>query len=127
MTCRFSPVLLCLVLLNSALTLSAEQNEKTASLTIVVMDPGGAVIPNALVALSRLPKFPPLKLEADKDGTVKAKLMPGEYDLLVTAQSFASSKKQVQVNQSENKKITVILRVASGGGVEVGPASAPPR
>jgi hypothetical protein len=130
MSRRFSSVLLCLVLLNSALMLSAGQNEKTASLTIVVMDTGDAVIPNALVTLLRLPKFPPVKLEADNDGTVTAKLVPGQYELSVTFPGFQSSTRHVQVNKSEHKKMTIILHVGGcppGPCVEVGPASSPPR
>jgi hypothetical protein len=122
-----SLVFICVVMLSSALMHAAGKNDETSSLTIVVMDPGNAVISKAQVSLSRLPKYSPVKLEADNDGTVTVKLAPGEYDLLVTARSFASSKKHVQVNQSEHKKITIILQVARGGGVEVLPASPSPR
>src|SRR6266542_3880453 len=86
-----SIVSLALIMMSLAPLTSAVQ-EPTGGIEGTVTDPNGAVIPNAVVAIRNIATNDTRTGRTGDDGHFKVvALVPGTYEVKVTAQSFKSS------------------------------------
>jgi Zn-dependent M28 family amino/carboxypeptidase len=104
-----SSTLLAFVLITICPLLSAQEAKSTASVTIVVMDPTGAVIPHAQIKLSPGPTTAS-KLETGDDGRLTRDLRPGSYELSVASPHFLTQTEHLQVQDAGQQTAFVKLR-----------------
>ena len=111
-----SPNLLLRFLLAGLITLSSLAfAQDTATLTGTVRDHTGAVIPGANVALRNVANGTVRELKTNSDGEyVGAAMLPGEYDLTVTASGFRTYQaKGVTLRVAQNARIDVTMQVGN--------------
>ena len=111
MKIKSSTLLTAFVLIAICALLSAQETKSTASITIVVTDPSGAVVPHAQIKLSPSPTTAPLNLETGADGELLVDLTPGSYDLSVTLAGFKRWNQHIQVPDTAPQTISVVLKV----------------
>ncbi len=106
--------LLALLLIQISAFLSAQQTAGVASVTIVVTDPAGAVIPHAQINLSSDPTSAS-KLETGDDGTLQVPLAPGNYYLSLDLPRFKHFSKNFQVGNASNQTVDAHLQLDGVG------------
>ncbi len=110
-----------------------EERKLQADLGVTVVDPQGAVLPNASITLNRSSDKPGGKPQAkgvtDETGRVEfPSLAPGEYAITVEAKYFLTerqSKLQLSAGKSSNLVITMKIDPKATTTVEVGMVEAP--
>lgn len=101
-------ILLC------ASVLHAQSGAKTR-LSVIVMDPSGAMIPQAGIQITRPSDTAEPIMEADKDGQLLVDATPGDYSLFVSSPGFVTSDQQIEV-RGTSQSLTVTLKI--GGCTE---------
>ena len=110
---EFSRRLLChVLLLIVAITFSCRANAQTASIHGTVVDPTGAVIPHAHIALSGGDRV--LQQDSSADGHyIFRSLAAGNYSLTVTADGFAQLKvTDIALQDGQAKDLKLALTIA---------------
>ncbi|HET9319359.1 MAG TPA: carboxypeptidase-like regulatory domain-containing protein, partial [Bryobacteraceae bacterium] len=89
--------------------------QDTATLTGTVRDNSGAVIPGAVVAVKQMATGTVRQLATNSAGEyVAAALVPGQYDLTITASGFRTYQAQaVTLRVAQNARIDVTLQVGA--------------
>ena len=127
MKIKLSTFLLALLLIGISIFLSAQQTAGVASVTIVVTDPTGAVIPHAQINLSPDPKSAS-NLETSDNGTLQVPLAPGNYYLSLDVPRFKHYSKNFQVDNASNQSVDAHLQPDGvGTAVYVGGPNFPVR
>jgi hypothetical protein len=89
------------------------KNEKEAvPVTIIVADARGGPIRYAQIKLAPQPATIHKNPETDKTGEVSLNVIPGKYDLFVTATDFAPWAQNILVQASAGQTVMVTLQVA---------------
>jgi len=101
--------LIAFVLIAVCPLLSTQEAKSAASVTIVVTDPTGAVIPHAKIKLSSGPATAS-KLETGDDGRLTPDLRPGSYEISVASSHFLTQTEHLQVQDTGNQTVFVRLR-----------------
>lgn len=84
----------------------------TGSLSGIVTDPSGAVIPGAMIVL-RNPNIRPIVVATDKTGAYEIKgLQPGRYTVNVTSKGFSALTRDVDIAAGETPKVILVLAIA---------------
>jgi Zn-dependent M28 family amino/carboxypeptidase len=122
MKIKVSNFLLALVLIPICPLLTAQQSTGTASVTIVVTDQEGAVVPRARIKLSPPPSTIPKDFETGDDGKFSFAMAPGNYALSVTSPGFRAWTKNIQLQDATSLSVEVVLMVSQIGGMIVYPA-----
>jgi hypothetical protein len=110
--------------------LAAQEIKKSATVTLEVVDEGGAPIPKAQAEFVSVERASAKSFVADDMGKVQVALEQGSYDVIVSSQAFETRNQRVNVNGDASQKFTVILRVRSCPTTEpcpVFPDSSAPR
>jgi Zn-dependent M28 family amino/carboxypeptidase len=127
MKIKLSTFLLALLLIGISIFLSAQQTAGVASVTIVVTDPTGAVIPHAQINLSPDPKSA-RNLETSDNGTLQVPLAPGNYYLSLDVPRFKHYGKNFHVGNASNQSVDAHLQPDGvGTAVYVGGPNVPVR
>jgi Fe(3+) dicitrate transport protein len=93
-------------------TSPAAAQVRTASLTGQVVDPTGAVIPQASIAIRRSATGFERRIEVDSQGAFSiSELAPGDYELTATSAGFAVAVQRVSLRPGETGRLPVQLRV----------------
>ncbi len=120
MICRFSTMLkrfpkILLVLLITSISISSRAQTVDTAITGIVTDSSGAVIPGATVAVTSVTTGTKKEARTSSGGDyILNYLIPGSYDVTVTANGFGASTENgilLQVNQTA--RVNVSLRVGS--------------
>jgi Zn-dependent M28 family amino/carboxypeptidase len=119
MKIKSSTLLLAFLLVAISSLLSAQQTKSTVSVTILVKDESGALVPHALIKLSPLPKTVVQNFETAADGELLVDLTPGNYDLAVSLTGFKRWTQTVEVQGTPNQTIEVVLMVGRDHHIEV--------
>src|SRR5919112_706133 len=125
---KFKVVFLAALLF--ALSATAFAQLETGQITGRVTDPNGAVVPGAAVNVKSVETGAVRNVTADEEGVYSVtNLLPGLYDVSVTAQNFAKSTQRVQVTVGARASLDTQLSVTAisgetvdvvaGSGVEV--------
>jgi hypothetical protein len=80
--------------LTFCLALLAQEAVKTASIELMVKDPGGAVIPHAYVRVVPSPNIG--YLATDSEGKLSLALSPGSYELSVAFPGFSTVRNRIE-------------------------------
>jgi len=113
MSMKFSRVLAALTLLSLLATTVFAQSFR-GSISGVVSDKDGAVIPNASVTLVNKSTGVKRSVTADKDGEyVVAELPAGEYDITAKSQGFAIASYKAQVVVGKTTAVDITLKVGA--------------
>ena len=115
MKIKSSALLFALLLTAICPFLSAQEAKGTSSVTVVVTDATGAVIPHAKIKLSPMPATASEDLTTD-NGKLTLNMAQGSYDLSVTSQGFTPWSRLFEV-QGKTLKIIAALSVDHGSGV----------
>ncbi|MBV9923611.1 MAG: carboxypeptidase regulatory-like domain-containing protein [Acidobacteria bacterium] len=126
---KFKVVFLA-ALLVVAFSATAFAQLETGQITGRITDPNGAVVPGAAVAVKSVETGAERTATADEEGVYSVtNLLPGLYDVSVTAQNFAKSTQRVQVTVGARASLDTQLSVTAiqgetvdvvaGSGVEV--------
>jgi Zn-dependent M28 family amino/carboxypeptidase len=127
MKIKLSTFLLALLLIGISIFLSAQQTAGVASVTIIVTDPTGAVIPHAQINLSPDPKSAS-NLETSDNGTLQVPLAPGNYYLSLDVPRFKHYGKNFHVGNASNQSVDAHLQPDGvGTAVYVGGPNVPVR
>jgi hypothetical protein len=122
-------------LVTGHLPLSAQKMKDTVSLTIVVIDPSGSVIPDAQIKLSPAPLISPKNPETNEGGALSLDVVPGRYNLYVSSPNFVPWAKHIEVDPAPIHTVRVVLQLAettsivqncSGPPIETNSAPQPP-
>ena len=81
-----------------------------------VVDPNGAPIPGAQIALNESNGHLNLSTRTDRDGMFSFRLTTGNYSIVVIAEGFAGTSRAVNVRQNSAPDIEVVLPVATVDG-----------
>jgi hypothetical protein len=83
-------------------SISAQQVNSRAPITVVVTDPTGASIPHADVKIVSAPSIglATQELNTNEAGTLAVELQQGEYDIVVHALSFRTASRHIIVQNS---------------------------
>jgi hypothetical protein len=92
----------------------------SASVTITVTDATGAAVPFAQIGFCPVAEFSRPRDEADESGKLRFKLVPGDYDLVVTSPGFRRWTQRIELKEKENQVVNAILQV---GGCLPGPCT----
>ena len=106
---------LAFVLLLVSVTTSSYAQATTATLTIVLEDPGGALVPNADVVLSNADQGTKRSGTTNSEGTLVFVLIPpGTYSLTITATGFAPREvKPIVLNVNDQRELRVPLTLGT--------------
>src|SRR5438874_5411223 len=89
---------------------------ETGSISGVVSDPSGAIVPGAKVTVTSVGKQTVRTVNADSRGAyVISNLEPGAYDVAVEQQGFTSFKRRVNVTVGSRNTIDAQLTVGTAG------------
>ncbi|MGB8010130.1 MAG: M28 family peptidase [Terriglobales bacterium] len=125
MKIKSSTLLLVATLIAICPLLLAQQTKSTASVTIVVTDPTGAVIPHAQIKLSPEPTAAST-WETGGDGRLSVDLPPGSYQLSASSPHFLTETKHLKVQEGDDQPVFVKLRWDGVGTVvEMGHPNGP--
>jgi hypothetical protein len=100
------------LVLTGPLPLAAGDTKQAVPVTIIVIDSAGAPIPFAQIMLAPRPATTPKHPETSETGKISLQVIPGKYDLFVTAADFAPWAKNIQVEANGSQTVTVILQIA---------------
>jgi len=90
------------------------------SVTGVVTDPTGAVVPDATVKVTNLATGAVRVVETNSRGEYSiTQLLPAQYSLSITAQGFASTKRNVSVTVGSQNSANIKLAIAGGTTVVI--------
>ena len=104
------------------LTTAALAQVPSAIITGTVVDPSGAVVPQARVTATQLDTSWTITRESASDGTFRlAGLEPGNYRLEVKVQGFAPDSRQIQleVRQAVEIKVSLVLAATDNDFLEI--------
>ena len=88
--------------------------QQTGSLTVRVVDPGGAIVANATVKLSNLETGEKRNLTTDDEGTVRvSNLRPGTYTVEITAPGFKTMTASAVVGPARTEELRLTLEVGA--------------
>jgi hypothetical protein len=113
MSLRLARLATALILALCPVLQSAAQESDVASVSITVMDQTGAVIPNAVIALDKLPSPYKRKMLTNANGEIDLHLGFGTYDIGVSSQGFKSATKRMEITSAISQDIQVVLQVGS--------------
>ena len=83
--------------------------QPTVPVTVVVKEPTGLFVPQAVVAFSGSTNISGTKLETDAQGKATAELLPGDYQLIVLAAGFEPTRESVSLASAMD--IPVMLKL----------------
>jgi len=84
---------------------SAAQS-RTATLSGIVSDPGGAVIPGAQIAATPIPSSgQPIRSASESDGRFSLTLRPGRYRVTISHDSFAWPSQEITLAAGETREV----------------------
>jgi hypothetical protein len=118
---------MCLLLLFALSTVAAINPDP--SVTILVTDELGAVIPNAVVWIHqdpttvfnlKTPKLDDLSGRTDNEGKITWRLGPGFYDVFVTATAFSPACRKLRVRAAAQVSVPFKLKVDPIVSEEIG-------
>ena len=95
----------------------AAQSPNTASMIVVVIDPNGAVVPDAKISVSNDATGAVREAETGNDGsaTIPALSLTGTYTVSVSKQGFGNEeRKAITLRSGETATLKVTLLVGSG-------------
>jgi hypothetical protein len=100
------------LLLTGYSALHAKNGKEAVPVTFIVTDPSGAPIRSAQIKLVPQPPTIHKSPETDKTGEVSLNVIPGKYDLFVTATDFAPWAKNILVQAEARQTVNVTLQIA---------------
>jgi hypothetical protein len=101
------------LLLAASYCAMAQEEMKSAFVTVAVSDTAGGAIPNARVQILGRSPTNEKELITGETGNATVELKPGTFDLTVTSPWFrASVMRDVKVKSGEHKRINVVLEVS---------------
>lgn len=90
----------------------ARRSEAGCSLSGVVSDPSGAVVPGAVVSLTGIQTGSMFTLTADDEGAYNFALLPsGSYQLTTQATGFAKFESEVRLVDGQDKSMNLALQI----------------
>ncbi|MFN0120694.1 MAG: carboxypeptidase regulatory-like domain-containing protein [Blastocatellia bacterium] len=96
------------------LSLTAFAQSPVGTISGVVQDESGAVIPNANVTIRNKATASERKLTSDQSGTFSAPALPaGDYEIEATASGFRTLKKEVTVNTGTTLSVEMGMKVGA--------------
>lgn len=110
---RRARICVLLAIVFPAFCFAAQSPGDPASVVLTVLDESGAIIPNALIAISPRPQNLAEELKLGLDGKLSLLLPPGRYDIGVSAVGFASKRTQVELRLGDHVAIDSVLRAGS--------------
>jgi hypothetical protein len=106
-------VVVAMVCLGSVLPLAA-QSANTGSVVGTVTDQSGAVLPGATVTLTQIGTHSARTTVTNSAGHyIFADVDPGQYELTLTKQGFATTKSQTEVKVSESATLNLTMQVGT--------------
>jgi hypothetical protein len=102
--------------LAALLPVAGAQQSSQTHLTIQVIDPTGARIPGARIAIASPPSKSESALISDNNGQAMFNLPAGGYLLVVTAPAFEKLTRQIDVQDAANQAIQATLKIGSVSG-----------
>ncbi len=104
----------------------AKRKSARTSITILILDESGAVIPGALLSVQPAKKAAASRFRSGNMGQVSFELPFGSYDVEVISPGFRTAKRHIEVG-SVPRTLSVTLKVAScpPGCIEVTPTDQP--
>lgn len=97
----------------SSNTQQMQENQGNTGIDITVLDPSGALIPNAQVYLCRCKDNTRFDVRTDAIGVAHvAGLSPGKYSLEIKARGFKSRRQNIKVQAQKTERVPVMLQVA---------------
>jgi hypothetical protein len=99
------------LLLTGCLSLHAKSATDGAPVTIVVTDSSGAPIRYAQIKLAPQSATMPKNSETDETGKISLNVIPGKYNLFVTAPDFAPWSKSILVESNAGQTLMVTLQI----------------
>jgi hypothetical protein len=112
--CAFLRLLAVLFFLTVIGASSAHAQYTTGSISGVVMDPSGAIVPGSSVTLKNLNINESTSLNSSSEGTYSfSALTPGQYSITVKAMGFVTAEVRVIVLASQNLTQNVTLQIGS--------------
>jgi hypothetical protein len=99
------------------------QEHTEGTLTVVVMDQSGAVVPGARISATALETRAHFEATADANGQAVVHLDQGNYELMVQARGFQTwEEKNIEVNAELQRTVTLLVgQVVCGPCVVVDP------
>lgn len=115
---KYRVYLILLVSITLLLTPTLYAQDATAKILGQVVDPSGAVLPNAVITVTNVDTNSETPAKTDKDGAYQVNQLPiGSYKISATSEGFAratSSTYKLQINQSQR----VDFKLAIAGNVQ---------
>jgi catecholate siderophore receptor len=111
-TTRRPPYLLSLLLLTGTILCQAQVVTTQFSLRGKVLDQNHAVVSGAKVVAEAKGSASGVSTITDQNGEFTLSLKPGEYVVTIVADGFAEASQIVELNQSGNASLEVVLQVA---------------